>query len=121
MPRTPRPYLPNHISKKERIRSLVFAVFLLVYGIWGLIAGGICFAPDGENGLHLHGWPCWIMFAAFIAGAANLISVIVDHYDRRNNEIHYHMFAFYTRIAGICLFMTAWVVAGVQLNWIKNP
>jgi hypothetical protein len=43
------------------------------------------------------------MAAAMVIGACVLLSVIVDHYDRRNNERAYRMFRRVSVALGLCL------------------
>lgn len=57
--------------------------------------------------MHFHGIPCWIMYFALLAAALNLLSVVVDHYDKRNNETNYKRFAIWTRKIGWGLFILA--------------
>lgn len=58
----------------------------------------------------MHGEPMWIMLGAFACAVANLLSIVIDHYDRRNNEINYRRFAKVTRILGWVLFGLAIVL-----------
>jgi hypothetical protein len=44
------------------------------------------------------------MYAAMVCACAVLLSVVADHYDRRNNEINYRRFARIGKISGWLLF-----------------
>jgi hypothetical protein len=46
-----------------------------------------------SRGMHLHDTPAWIMYGAIICACLAMLSVVIDHYDRRNNERHYRLFA----------------------------
>lgn len=50
------------------------------------------------------------MYAAFLCAVANLLAVVIDHYDERPNERHYRTFARVTQILGWCLFGLALVL-----------
>ena len=50
------------------------------------------------------------MFCAMVAAALNLVTVLVDHVDIRNNELAYRRTAFATQVAGCALFAAAILV-----------
>lgn len=106
-------FRPNHIPPNERRWCIGLALFLILYGTIGICLDDIPIRPPSKGhlpGVDLHGFPAWIMYLAFITAAANLISVIVDHYDKRNNEINYRRFARMTRIAGLIFFSLAMIM-----------
>lgn len=112
-----RPYAPNHIPRTERIFYAVVSAILLVYGVVGLWIDDLYLPGRRTEGVHLHGVPAWVMFAAFLCACANMLSVIVDHFDRRNNEINYKLFARLTAIAGWSIFGFAsilWLIAPLR-------
>jgi len=58
--------------------------------------------------MHLHDRPAWAMYAAIICACLAMMSVLVDHYDHRDNERHYKAFAGFFSVAG-------WVFFGMSL------
>jgi hypothetical protein len=78
-------------------------VALLIYGGIGLWIDDIYIPGKRNGGAHLHGPAAWAMAAAFAMGALNLLSVVADHFDRRNNETNYRLFG----------KLTAWVAFGL--------
>jgi hypothetical protein len=50
------------------------------------------------------------MYGAFLCAVGNMMSVVVDHYDQRNNENNYKLFARVTQIAGWTLFALALIL-----------
>lgn len=84
---------PNDVPLPLRIYSLVLALLLLAYGVSGFLNDKLEFATGRGGGgrLLLHGGPAWLLGSAVIVGALLLLSVIVDHYDRRNNEHWYRL------------------------------
>lgn len=82
-------YQPNHIPAKARWLHLVFAIGILAYGAWGVWVDDLYVPGRRGPGIHLQGTAAWLMFGA-MAGASSLMAlVVVDHYDRRNNERDY--------------------------------
>lgn len=97
-------YTPNHISSGERTLNIIFSAILLTYGTVGVIIDDLYIPGKRRPGIHFHGEPAWIMYGAFLCATANLLSVVIDHYDKRNNETNYKVFTRVTQIAGWTLF-----------------
>ena len=103
-------YTPNHIPSAERISCLFFSIGLITYGTIGVYIDDLYVPGKRSRGLHFHGVPCWILYFAFLFAAINLLSVIMDHYDTRNNETNYRKFAKLTRQIGWILFWGALII-----------
>lgn len=86
-------YTPNHIPKGERIKNIIFSLALFAYGTYGVWVNDLYLPGKRTKGVHLHGIPAWIFYSAIISACLVMLSVVVDHYDKRNNEIDYRMFA----------------------------
>lgn len=86
------PYTPNHISFGERVFHILLSLGLIGYGLIGLLTDDL-YLPGKRRGVHLHGTPAFLMFIAMLCAAVVLSSVVVDHYDKRDNERHYRLFA----------------------------
>jgi hypothetical protein len=67
-----------------------------------------------SKGIHLHDVPAWVMYGAFICACLVMLSVVVDHYDKRNNETNYKRFADTFRVLGWCFFWLSLVLAIVR-------
>jgi len=106
-------HVPNHIPSKTRLRYFLSSLVLLGYGALGLYLDDL-FVPTRRSGsttgLHLHGTAALLMYAAMLTAAANMISVVIDHYDMRPNERRYRRFAFWSEIAAWLLAVCAVVV-----------
>lgn len=109
-------HTPNHISEEERMKCILFSAALLIYGTYGWFNDDIYIPGKRGKGIHFHGAACTLIYGAFICGAANFISVIVDHYDKRNNETNYQKFAKVTRIIGLTLLFLGFIVSFVA-SW----
>ena len=105
-----RGHNPNHIPAEDRLLSIIFSTFMFLYGTIGLINDDIYIPGKRRPGTHFHGEPAWILYGAFICAVANMMSVVVDHYDKRNNETNYKLFSKATRVAGWTLFILALVL-----------
>lgn len=103
-------YIPNHIPSGERATHIIVSLLLLAYGSYGLWANDIYIPGKTSRGVHLHDAPAWIMYGAMICACAVMLSVVIDHYDRRNNERHYRAFAATGEFLG-------WSLFGVSLFW----
>ena len=100
-------HTPNHIPKSERFLNSLYAVVIIVLGTIGLTTGELLIPgkrSSGPNGIALQGASAWLMYAAMVCACAVLLSVLADHYDRRNNEISYRRFAQIGKILGWSLF-----------------
>lgn len=101
-------HIPNQVPLDKRLWSTAGAIGLLLWGGYGLYVNDLVIPLRRRRDIHLHDEPAILMFAAFMCGALVLVSVIVDHYDRRNNEHKYEKFSKPAGGAG-------WVLFGVSL------
>lgn len=101
-------YQPNQIPAAERWNNFFSASALLAYGAVSTYLDDFFLPGKRGNGIHLHGLPVVVMFAAVICATLVLTLTIVDHYDRRDNERHYQITAKYLRLTG-------WILAGVAV------
>ena len=101
-------YVPNKLPLKDRIAKSLFALILILWAIYGAIYNDLPL-PTKRQAMHLHGVAMWLMCAAFVMTAANLISWVADHYDQRDNERKYRTFRAYSKVIGYLLFGIALV------------
>lgn len=85
-------YLVNEYSLWHRIRNTLVGLGLLIYGAYGVWKDDLYISWGRRSQVHLHGKSAWLMYIAMICGAAVSLSVVLDHYDQRNNEAHYERF-----------------------------
>lgn len=100
-------HTPNHIPIKIRIINIVLSILLLGYGTYGVYINDIYIPGKSVRGIHISNVPMWILYAAMLCTALNLLSIVADHYDQRNNETNYRLFARVTQITGWVLFIVA--------------
>jgi hypothetical protein len=101
---------PNSVSRVERTFNLVLAGLLVAYGLAGIVQGQFKVSPPRSGiGLVLQGPPAWLFASALFTGAAVLLSVVLDHYDRRANEHWYLLFKRAAVSIGLCLVLAALV------------
>ena len=102
-----KPYKPNTVSRGGRVLNVLLGLMLLGYGIVGLLAAHVDLHGARIRIAVFEGGPAWLMAAAFIAGALVLFSVVIDHYDTRNNERYYKAFRLGAQYLGWCLVVSA--------------
>lgn len=100
---------PNFYPVNQRFACLFFSVILLVYAGISVYYNDFPI-PSKRKILHLHDYPAWVMLLAFMATAANLTSIFIDHYDKRDNEHKYEQFAKVSSKTGWVLFVLALVI-----------
>ena len=101
-------YIPNHIPANERWVYFALSVFIICWGAYGLWADDLVVPISKRgSGIHFHGTSAVIMFLAMVAAARNLLAIIMDHFDIRNNELTYRRIAFGTQLVGVLLFAVA--------------
>ena len=97
-------YTPNHIPASERVQNVIFSLALFAYGTYGIWTNDLYLPDKRGNGVHLHGVPAWFLYGSVLCACLVMLSVVVDHYDKRNNEIDYKMFADFFKYVGWCFF-----------------
>jgi hypothetical protein len=110
-------YTPNHISLESRAWYLALSTLLIIYVSASLAADDLFLWMPGTRrnpslSINLHGVPAWLAGASLLAAAATLLSVVVDHYDPRNNETNYRLFAKACIAAAV-----AFLVAALLSDW----
>ncbi|WP_394136452.1 hypothetical protein [Aliivibrio fischeri] len=102
-------YKPNELPKQLRITFISIAVLLFLYGVYGVYVNGLYIPGKRSDGILLKDEPALVMLGAFICFGLSLISMVVDHYDKRDNEYSYHLvlrlLAFFSWFFGIWAIM----------------
>ena len=79
---------------------------LLIDRLYGVYNGEIYIPGKHRNGIQLYGKSICIMLLGLICGAIVFTSVVLDHYDRRDNEHKYYKFGSTAKYMGIgCYFL----------------
>lgn len=107
-------YTPNHIPAEQRMRNIAFSVALFAYGSYGVWVNDLYIPGKRSRGIHLHDVPAWIMYGAIICACLVMLSVVVDHYDTRNNEINYKWFADFFTFFGWGFFALSLIMAIIR-------
>lgn len=100
---------PNSIKPSTRIQHGLASCALLAYAVYAVWIDDFFIPAKGGGGIHLHGLSAWLMFGAVCCAVVNLVSVVIDHYDRRNNELSYAHVAAATQWLGWTFFLAALV------------
>lgn len=98
---------PNEVPAPDRALNLILGLVLTIYGVIGLWQHKLDLTTRRLQIGVLEGGSAWLMAAAFLVGAAVLFSVVVDHYDKRDNERIYQRFRWVATRLGWCLAAAA--------------
>ncbi|HEY8157207.1 MAG TPA: hypothetical protein VIF10_00760 [Methylobacter sp.] len=107
-------YTPNHIPAKERMQNIIFSILLFAYGTYGVQINDLYIPGKRSKGIHLHDVPAWIMYGAIICACLVMLSVVIDHYDKRNNETCYKFFVDVFRLLGWGFFALSLIMATIR-------
>ncbi|WP_102798510.1 hypothetical protein [Bowmanella denitrificans] len=102
-------YVPNEVPIFEQIKNVVLSISVIVFGGLGVVENDLAVTAcrTCETVYHLKDEAAWVMYAAMLLMAAGLISEVVDHYDKRDNEHLYHRISNFTMLPGLGLFFLA--------------
>lgn len=76
--------------------------------IYGWLSGSFYFPGRvGSNGVTLTNLGLILFICALITAAINALLVVVDHYDKSNNETQYKTFSRYLNIFGVIVIISA--------------
>ncbi len=81
-------YTPNHIPLKERLFLLFLGIALIFYSFYGLMNGELHIPTKNAEIAFYKDGILWGGFCLFTMSLALFVSII-DHYDKRDNEIYY--------------------------------
>lgn len=107
-------YQPNKIPWQTRLYYLMLSPAILLYGTYGLINDDLYIPGKRSRGIHFHGSAAILVFVVFLFVIANMFSVVIDHFDKRDNEINYRNFAKFTLIIAVVLFFIALIIQVFQ-------
>lgn len=112
-------FKPNHIPKNTRIFNVIWACFLIFLAISGWLSGSFYFpGRAGSDGVTLTNLGLILFICVLITAAINALMVVVDHYDKRNNETQYKIISRYLNIFGVIVIISAF---GYQYAHSQKP
>ena len=103
-------YVPNRVALKTRIANCLLSLGMVAYGFWGIRRDDLIVPIAKRTAPHFHSISAWIMYAAMLCASVHLAAVVIDHYDRRNNEHLYQRLGERSRKIGWVLFGMAFIV-----------
>jgi hypothetical protein len=114
-------YTPNHISLDTRAGYLIASSLIVAYAIGSLMRDDFYIWLPARRGRdlseHLHGSAAWLAAGAAFAAASNLLAVVVDHYDKRNNETNYRAYAKWSLALAAVLLVLAFIAHGINRRY----
>ena len=102
-------YIPNSISVASRLINIIITIALLIYGAQGIYTDDL-YIPGKGGGTHYSGTSIWLVYAGIICLCMYLISIVIDHYDKRDNEHYYYKFGKSIRLIGFLFYLAAIVL-----------
>lgn len=103
-------YVPNRVALKTRVANCLLSLGMVAYGFWGIRRDDLIVPIAKRTASHFHSISAWIMYAAMLCASVHLAAVVIDHYDRRNNEHLYQRLGELSRKIGWVLFGIAFIV-----------
>lgn len=103
-------YVPNRVALKTRITNCLLSLGIVAYGYWGISRDDLIVPISKRTASHFHDISAWIMYAAMLCASVHLVAVVIDHYDRRNNEHLYQRLGELSKKIGWGLFGIAFIV-----------
>lgn len=113
-------YRPNAYTKGDLLFSVATALVLVLWGGWGVWVDDLEM-PARRNVLHLHGLSAWLMYAAWLLAASSFVAIVVDHFDKRNNEKRYKRIGQSAAFSAWLLFFAALTVSFVWRDPDRAP
>ncbi len=107
-------YPRNEVNPILRITFILFSIILVLIGANGLIKDDLYIRVDYRPGVHFTGNAAIIMFISLLCLILNLISNVIDHYDKRRNEKYYKAFRYWTEKLGWVTFILAVIIQITQ-------
>jgi hypothetical protein len=101
-----QPYVANYVSRTDRVIYALLSISVLAYALWGLMRGDV-YIPSPKGGWHFVGLPAFLAFLALGCMSVSIGSVVLDHYDMRDNESTYERTQVWLQRAGWLLLAVA--------------
>ncbi len=98
-------HVPNRFRREHLVGNVALAICLVVFGVAAVYSNQLKLSEGrGRSLVVLSDGPLWLALGAMACGVMGLLSVVVDHLDRRNNEHSYEAFRWITlRLGGVLL------------------
>ena len=110
------PYEPNQVPLISRAFRIVLSLVFLGYGSYGLWLNDLYLPGKRGPGIHFQNDLAWVIYGAMLCACASMLTVVLDHYDRRNNEHRYRLIGRGFEILAWTLFFAAVVVWWTRKN-----
>lgn len=111
-------YKPNAYTKWDLYFSAATVLVLVAWGGWGLWVDDLA-VPTRRGTLHLHGSSAWLMYAAWLFAASSFVAIIVDHFDKRDNEKRYKRIGHFAVFGAWLLFFGSLSVSFVWRDPVR--
>jgi hypothetical protein len=115
----PMPYRPNIVGIEIRLMNGITAAALIGYACYS-VAKNHFYIPTKRGGLVFYDESAWMTFAVFCIAGVNLLVEVLDHYDKRNNEVYYKVFRRFTRYLFWLMLVLSLVLDAVVFHKFRS-
>ncbi|HYG09640.1 MAG TPA: hypothetical protein VD835_06680 [Pyrinomonadaceae bacterium] len=103
--------MSNSIPLRLRIGYGLAAAILAVLCLFSIYFGELPLTSHSRPGVSvMSGVALWLMIPAMVMGCLAFLSIILDHYDRRDNEKRYRSFLTWATRIGLALAGSAYAI-----------
>lgn len=112
----PRHYTPNEVPLRTRVTETLVTLFVVAYCSYSLWANSLFvpginrYSPAKAQSFTLHGIEAWLISASLLFGVLQFFISVLDHYDKRRNEVRYRKIAYACRVL-MFVFFGLWMAA----------
>ncbi len=104
-------HVPNRFRREHLVGNVALAICLVVFGVAAVYSNQLKLsAGRGRSLVVLSDGPLWLALGAMACGVLGLLSVVVGHLDRRDNEPLYAAFRWIALGLGGVLLASALIV-----------
>ena len=105
-------YVPNAVPKSKRVFGVIWSLFLLLYGVFSFFKGDLWIPGVGAaSGISFTGEALIIVLVAIFFSCCNLLLPVIDHFDKRDNEIIYQKLEKVSAVCSVVLVIIASILA----------
>ncbi len=108
-------YRPNHVPTFDRVNAVLSSCTILIFGSFLLNDQGFVLGKTSGWGWTFPFVTGNLFVFSMLLSVVTLLTKVVDHYDRRNNEVKYQRFAQSCKIISMILF--TWGGIGTIFEW----
>ena len=99
-------YIPNEVPARVLVGRSIIAILLIAYSGYGIWHGELTI-PLKNSSIVVYETSLWILVSACLCACLELMTLVIAHFDKRDNEMMYYKFASVAQSLSISLFILA--------------